>query len=193
MGAAVGIVLFFPFMAFVAVGIAWSDGFPILFTQERVGRNFRTFKMLKFRTMKRNAEVTLQEWKSDDDPLWHRYVSNNFKLPHDPRTLPFGTFLRRYSLDELPQLWNVLRGDMSLVGPRPLLRCELPEYDCEKNVYGCVRPGITGLWQVSGRSSTRFSDRASLDQVYVANLSFLGDCKILLRTVPTCLTGIGAY
>ena len=192
-GAAVGVVLFLPVMAFVAVAIAWSDGFPVLFTQERVGRDFRPFKMLKFRTMKRNAEAMLQEWKADDHPLWRGYVSNNFKLPHDPRTMPFGTFLRRYSLDELPQLWNVLRGDMSLVGPRPLLRRELPEYACDVNVFGCVRPGITGLWQISGRSSTNFSDRARLDRDYVVNLSFLGDCRILLRTVPICLTGLGAY
>jgi lipopolysaccharide/colanic/teichoic acid biosynthesis glycosyltransferase len=193
-GAAIGLVLFLPLMVFVAAGIAWSDGLPILFTQERVGRDLHPFKMLKFRTMKRNAEAMLQGWKTTDDPLWHLYVNGNFKLSPDPRTMPFGKFLRRYSLDELPQLWNVLCGHMSLVGPRPLPRYQLEEamHNVESGTSRdrhSVRPGITGLWQVSGRSHTNYAELLAYDLRYVVKLSFALDVVILIRTTWVVLRG----
>ena len=111
-----------PLVALIVLAIFCVDGCPVVFTQERIGLGLLPFPMFKFRTMRRTAEQMLAEWRAGDNPLWHEYVSSNFKISNDPRILPFGSFLRRYSLDELPQLWNVLRGEMSIVGPRPLTR-----------------------------------------------------------------------
>jgi len=187
------ILLLSPIFVAIAVGIYLADGRPIFFLQSRIGRRGRPFLLIKFRTMVRDAEAELENWKHKNPGLWHQYRSNNFKISNDPRLHCIGGFLRRYSLDELPQLWNVFVGEMSLVGPRPLLSKELPFYDADVRLYQSVRPGITGIWQVSGRSATTFSERARMDAAYVTNFTFASDCRLLLRTVPCVLTGRGAY
>jgi len=182
-----------PLMAWVAWRIWQEDGGPVLYTQPRVGHEGRDFDFIKFRSMVKDADAVLASWPSTDPALYARYVASNFKLPDDPRILKVGRLIRRTSIDELPQLWNVLRGEMSLVGPRPLLRRELPEYaDEAMDLYRQVRPGITGLWQVSGRSHTSFEDRATYDSWYVRNWSLWVDWVILLKTVRVVLTGRGA-
>lgn len=182
-----------PLMLLISVIVLASDGGPVLFVQERIGRNGRRFRLYKFRSMVPDAEAVLSRWKHEHPDIFASYHRNNFKLSRDPRLLPCGGLLRRFSLDELPQLLNVLKGDMSLVGPRPLLHGEIVHYQSDFNLYKSVRPGVTGLWQVSGRSSTSFSDRARLDAIYVQNVTFLGDCRLLVRTLPCVLTGRGAY
>jgi len=161
---------------------------PVIFRQQRVGRDGHIFTMLKFRTMVVDAERQLDRVRGlaqADGPL--------FKLRNDPRITTVGRLLRRYSIDELPQLVNVLRGDMSLVGPRPALRDEMNDWSPE--LYGRlrVRPGITGLWQVSGRSDTTFSEYSRLDLYYVDNWSLTTDLRILARTFAAVLRPEGAY
>jgi Undecaprenyl-phosphate galactose phosphotransferase WbaP len=182
-----------PLMAWVAWRIWREDGGAVLYTQPRVGSDGRDFAFIKFRSMVNDADALLESWKNTNPGLYARYEANNFKLPDDPRVLRVGNLIRRTSIDELPQLWNVLRGDMSLVGPRPLLRRELPQYSRDAmKLYLQVRPGLTGLWQVSGRSHTSFEQRASLDSWYVRNWSLWVDWVILLKTVRVVLAGKGA-
>jgi undecaprenyl-phosphate galactose phosphotransferase len=135
----------------------------------------------------------LARWKNDNPALLARYREKNFKLPNDPRVTSVGAWLRRRSLDELPQLINVLFGTMSLVGPRPLLRRELPDYGAVITLYERVRPGITGLWQISGRSHTTFAERVSYDEWYIKNWTVWYDAVILLQTVWVLFRGEGAY
>jgi exopolysaccharide biosynthesis polyprenyl glycosylphosphotransferase len=185
--AATGLVLVAPLMAVAAVAIKITSPGPVLFRQERVGRSGRPFQVLKLRTMVVDAEDRLDEVldrNESDGPL--------FKLRDDPRITSAGRWLRKLSIDELPQLWNVVRGDMSLVGPRPALPREVAEWDDELFERLRVRPGITGMWQVSGRSDTGFAEYQRLDLFYVDNWSILIDIGILARTVPTVLSGRGA-
>lgn len=191
--ASTALVLLAPLMGWVAWRIRREDGGPVLFHQTRVGAGGRDFHMIKFRSMAQDAEALLTQWQTDQPDMYTRYVESNFKLENDPRLLREGKWMRRTSIDELPQLWNVLRGDMSLVGPRPLLRRELPEYPVDTlDLYQRVRPGITGLWQVSGRSRTSFEKRAALDSWYVRNWSLWIDWVVLLKTVHVVLTRRGA-
>lgn len=181
-----------PLMAWVAWRIWREDGAPVLYTQCRVGLNGESFRLFKFRSMLRNADALLQEWQESNLELYRQYQINT-KLVNDPRILKMGGWLRRSSIDELPQLWNVLRGDMSMVGPRPVQRFELSKYSPDvRELYLQVRPGITGLWQVSGRSDTSFDDRAAYDSWYVRNWSLWIDVVILLKTVRVVLSGRGA-
>ncbi len=192
--AAAGILLVTaPILLATALLIRRLDGGPVFFAQERVGRNGKIFRMIKFRTMVNNAEEILARWKTENPERWAAYRDNNFKLSDDPRVTPLGRLLRQTSIDELPQLWNALRGDMSLVGPRPLLRREVGDYGGNIQLYLTARPGLSGLWQVSGRSETDFSDRAQLDGWYVRNWSFWYDIVILFKTVRIVLGRGGAY
>jgi len=182
-----------PLMAWAAWRIRREDGAPTFYRQQRVGRGEEDFSFIKFRTMVRDADAQLARWRTEQPALHARYEAGNFKLAADPRVLRAGRWMRRLSVDELPQLWNVLRGDMSLVGPRPLLRRELPNYPAGAlALYAQVRPGITGLWQVSGRSHTSFEERAEYDSWYVRNWSLWVDWVILLKTVRVVLSGRGA-
>lgn len=182
-----------PVMAFAAWKIWREDGGPVLYIQPRVGEGGRDFPFIKFRSMVRDADARLQSWRVANPDLFARYEAGNFKLPDDPRVLHNGRWMRRTSVDELPQLWNVLRGDMSLVGPRPLLRRELDQYPHQVlSLYEQVLPGITGLWQVGGRSSTTFGQRAAMDGWYVRNWSLWVDWVILLKTVRVVFSGRGA-
>ncbi|MBS0472164.1 MAG: exopolysaccharide biosynthesis polyprenyl glycosylphosphotransferase [Proteobacteria bacterium] len=169
------------------------DGGQALFVQPRVGLNGEEFPCIKFRTMAQDAEAQLAEWRRTNSPLYQEYLTSNFKLKDDPRVTSFGKWLRRTSLDELPQLINVLQGHMSLVGPRPLIAREISSYGVTFKLYRQIRPGLTGLWQVSGRSRTTFSDRVSLDYWYIRNWSLLFDVIILFKTVGVLISKDGAY
>ena len=177
LAASLLVVLLSPLLLYVAWRIRREDGGPVFFIQERVGRGGGTFGCLKFRSMVMDAAE----------------YERNFKLRNDPRVTRIGKFLRRGSLDELPQLFNVLRGDMSLVGPRPLLARELDRYGDNICLYHMVYPGITGLWQVSGRSETTFDERAYLDAWYIKNWTLWYDIVIMLLTVKVVLRREGAY
>ena len=175
-GAMVGLLLLSPLIALVAIAVKLDSRGSVLFKQRRIGRKGRIFRVLKFRSMVPGAERQVEELlERSEDPNW-------LKLDHDPRITRVGRVLRLTSLDELPQLWNVLRGDMSLVGPRPLIETE------DATVRGWARtrldlaPGITGLWQVLGRTSTPFDEMVKLDYLYVTNWSLWLDVKLLLRT-----------
>jgi lipopolysaccharide/colanic/teichoic acid biosynthesis glycosyltransferase len=173
-----------------ALVAATSRG-PVFFKQERVGLGGQLFRMVKFRTMLVDAEERLRR----DPALWNDYVRNDFKLPNgrDPRVTPVGRFLRRSSLDELPQLLNVLRGQMSLVGPRPIVPEEVEKYGDERDAYTAVKPGITGWWQVNGRSGVGYPQRVDLDREYASSWTFWLDVSILLRTPLTVLRARGAH
>ena len=186
--AALALLVTLPLLAIFAVAIRATDRGPALFTQVRVGRNGQEFSLYKLRTMHVDAEQRLAELQDRNE---HDGVL--FKLRDDPRITPVGKWLRRYSLDELPQLVNVLRGEMSLVGPRPPLPSEVERYTGHTHRRLMVKPGITGLWQVSGRSDLSWEDTVRLDLQYVENWSLGTDLVILTKTVMTVLRGRGAY
>lgn len=165
---------------------------PIFFGHKRIGRNERSFHVWKFRTMVMNAEVVLQK-HLDNDPELKMEWERDQKLRKDPRVTLVGNYLRKYSLDELPQLWNVICGEMSLVGPRPIVPSEVEKYGHIFRHYRRVTPGITGLWQVSGRNNTTYDRRIEIDHYYVRNWSLALDLYILLRTMKTVCFSEGAY
>jgi exopolysaccharide biosynthesis polyprenyl glycosylphosphotransferase len=189
--AGVALVILGPFFAFAAWRIKRESPGPVFFRQERMGAGGKTFRIFKFRSMHADADERKHE-------VGHLNIHREsgprmFKVPNDPRITRFGRFLRKWSLDELPQLINVVRGEMSLVGPRPLILGE------DENIHGHQRrrlgitPGVTGLWQVLGRSDIPFSEMVTLDYIYVTNWSLWGDFKLLVRTVPVVVRGNGAY
>jgi exopolysaccharide biosynthesis polyprenyl glycosylphosphotransferase len=183
------LVLFLPLLVVLALAVKLTSEGPILFRQKRLGRDGRPFILYKFRSMVVGApdehQVLQQQSNDATGPI--------FKMKADPRVTSAGRFLRRTSLDELPQLWNVLRGEMSLVGPRPPMPSEVLEYKDWHTRRLDVSPGMTGLWQVSGRSDLPFDEMVMLDLFYAENWSLGLDVRILLRTVPTVLMGRGAY
>ena len=190
LSSAVLILLLSPVLAAAAMGVRLSTPGGVLFRQDRVGLNGEHFKMLKFRSMVIDAESQLGALQGLDK------VSDNavmFKMKNDPRVTPIGRFMRRFSLDELPQLFNVLGGSMSLVGPRPPLDREVAIYEHHVHRRFLVKPGITGLWQVSGRSNLSWEDTVRLDLYYVENWSITGDLMILWRTARAVLARDGAY
>jgi exopolysaccharide biosynthesis polyprenyl glycosylphosphotransferase len=186
--AALGLLLMSPLLLAVAIAVRFDSPGPVLFRQNRVGKDGREFSIVKFRTMFANAEVGKQA-------LLHLNENDGvlFKMREDPRVTRVGRLLRRLSIDELPQLLNVLRGDMSLVGPRPPLPEEVAAYPADMRRRLAVRPGITGLWQVSGRSDLSWDEAVRLDIRYVENWSFSLDCVILLRTLSAVCRSSGAY
>jgi len=185
------ILLLSPFLLIVAAMVRRS-GSPIIFSQLRVGRNGRLFRCLKFRTMVPNAEAVLSDLLASNPEMKAEWELDH-KLRNDPRITAIGGFLRKTSLDELPQLFNVLKGDMSLIGPRPIVTSELAKYRRSIRWYNAVRPGMTGLWQVSGRNDTDYNRRVALDAYYVRNQSFMMDVSILVKTVRVVLFRHGAY
>lgn len=180
-----------PLMAIVAIAVRLGSPGAVLFRHNRVGRHGEMFEMLKFRTMYVDATDRLHL----DPSLYAAYVDNDFKLPagDDPRLVRFGRFMRATSLDELPQLFNVLRGHMSLVGPRPIVASELQCYGVHAEAYLETRPGITGRWQCDGRNHIRYPARAVLDAEYLATWSLRKDFLILIRTVPSVLRRHGSH
>jgi len=183
-----GLVLLSPVMALIAIAIRLDSRGPVIFRQVRVGRDAEEFVLYKFRTMREDAEDTkghLSDQNEAQGPI--------FKIRDDPRCTRVGRLLRRSSLDELPQLYNVLRGEMSLIGPRPPIPDEVKQYKPWQRRRLEISPGITGLWQVSGRSDLTFDEMVLLDLFYIENWSLLLDIKIALRTIPTIMLGTGAY
>jgi exopolysaccharide biosynthesis polyprenyl glycosylphosphotransferase len=188
-GSALLLVCVAPICAIVALLIKLDSPGPVFFTQVRVGFNRRRFRVLKFRTMTEKADEvqhTLEHLNEAEGPV--------FKIKNDPRVTRIGKFLRRFSIDELPQLLNVLKGDMSLVGPRPLPLRDFERINARwhKRRFS-MKPGVTCLWQVNGRSDTRFDDWVAMDLEYIDKWSLFLDMRILLRTVPTVFKGSGAY
>jgi exopolysaccharide biosynthesis polyprenyl glycosylphosphotransferase len=184
----IGLVLTAPVFLLIALALFVDDGRPVLFRQLRAGENGRAFRIFKFRTMVRDAEAMLPQLVSLDelsDPI--------FKLKSDPRVTRVGRYLRRTSLDELPQLINVLRGEMSIVGPRPEVVDLVERYAPEHEVRLRVKPGITGPWQVYGRSELTFEEMISVEREYVENLSLGRDLRIVLMTIPAVFGRRGAY
>jgi exopolysaccharide biosynthesis polyprenyl glycosylphosphotransferase len=183
-GSFAALVVLSPVLAIVAIAIRRHDGGPALFRQVRVGLHGRPFGVFKFRTMTIDAETRYHEVAALSDTR-----GAAFKMTKDPRITPIGRFLRRTSLDELPQFWNVLRGEMSLVGPRPAPQREVQGYDLWHRRRLSMKPGITGLWQVTARQSDDFEERAELDLAYIDRWSLTLDMKILLRTIPAAFEG----
>jgi lipopolysaccharide/colanic/teichoic acid biosynthesis glycosyltransferase len=185
------LVVLAPLMLALALAVRLSSPGPALFRQKRIGRDARIFHCLKFRSMRVDAERALRR----NPRTWASYVANDYKLPasEDPRITRFGRFLRKTSLDELPQLINVIRGEMSLVGPRPIVGAELDEYGERSDDLLAALPGITGKWQVSGRSRLHYPERANVELSYVYGWSPIEDLRILLRTVPVVLSRDGAH
>jgi exopolysaccharide production protein ExoY len=192
LAAAALIAFLAPVMILVALGVKAQDGGPVAFGQLRIGRDGRPFRCLKFRSMVVDAEDRLGGLLASDAQAREEWAVYR-KLRRDPRITPLGAFLRKSSLDELPQLFNVLRGEMSLVGPRPIVPSEAPLYGRWLRHYKAVRPGITGLWQVSGRNHTSYRRRVALDVLYARRRGFALDLMILLKTVPAVLLTEGSY
>lgn len=182
------VVLLLPLLGVLWVLVRVSTGSPVLYRRRVVGRHGVQFDAFKFRTMVNGAERILEQ----DDKLREAFMTN-WKLFNDPRVTPTGRLLRKFSLDELPQLFNVLRGEMALIGPRMITAGEVPRYGPHSSTLLSVRPGITGLWQVSGRQTVSYERRIELDMHYIAHCSAALDLSILLRTIPVAIQGDGAF
>jgi exopolysaccharide production protein ExoY len=190
-GALFFFMLFGPLYLLVALGVAVSMGRPVHFWQTRLGERGQRFRFYKFRSMVRDSDVVLDEFLSRNDMArteWDTFQ----KLEKDPRITPIGQLIRKLSLDELPQFWNVLKGDMSLVGPRPCMERQRSLYGKGWEHYCAMRPGITGLWQVSGRNRLSYARRVELDVEYISNWSLWLDIKILFRTVRAVIITEGS-
>ena len=190
----IGIIVLIPF---VKIGnMVTGDFAPIFYRTTRIGKNGKKFKFLKFRSMVvtkdgKSAEALLEETLNSDPKLREQW--NKFrKLDNDPRITKMGAFLRNTSLDEFPQFWNVLKGDMSLIGPRPLMGGELDEHNGDHNRYESVRPGITGWWAANGRSKLSYDERLELEYWYAENYSLATDLKVVIRTIKTVVLKDGA-
>jgi lipopolysaccharide/colanic/teichoic acid biosynthesis glycosyltransferase len=188
----VALVLLWPFLLLVALVIKLDSSGPVFYRHRRLGRNMRPFNLLKFRTMHRDAAERLRELLASDPNLAREYQAT-FKLKCDPRVTRVGGFLRKFSIDELPQFFNILVGEMSFVGPRPIVDEEVKYYRDFSLLLFRVRPGATGLWQVSGRSDTSYESRVRLDTRYVQEWTFWDDLRIIFRTLPAVLARRGAY
>lgn len=191
LGAIVLAIVFAPLIVAVIL-ILSRDGQPVIYRHRRVGKHGQSFSCLKFRTMVPDADRILHSLLAQDDGLKAEWIQNH-KLKNDPRVTAIGRFLRQTSLDELPQLWNVLRGEMSLVGPRPVVREELLRYGRNGGFYLAVKPGITGLWQATGRNDTDYRRRVAMDIYYVRNHNFWLDTYILMKTTGVVIGRHGAY
>jgi lipopolysaccharide/colanic/teichoic acid biosynthesis glycosyltransferase len=184
-GALFGLAIFLVPGLLIALAILITSPYPVFYCEERIGRYGVPFRIFKFRSMRPHAahrerpEGVVLQWRMD-------------KRRHDPRVTFIGRFLRRWSLDEVPQVFNILRGDMSLIGPRPIVRAETYHYKHLLSFYLAATPGLSGLWQVSGRSDLDYAERSRLDAAYVRNWSLAADFKILLRTIPAVLGRVGA-
>lgn len=186
--ATIGLLLFLPLLPFIIALVKLESPGPLFFAQERVGRYGRTFICYKIRSM-----VTEAEALKDDLEYLNEADGAAFKIREDPRVTRVGRFVRRSSLDEFPQLWNVLRGEMSIVGPRPQIPAEVAEYEPQHRARLLVKPGLTCLWQISGRNDVDFGEWMRLDQEYVEHRSMALDISILLRTLPAVVRRTGAY
>tara|TARA_A100001391_G_scaffold188957_2_gene159964 strand:- start:37159 stop:37842 length:684 start_codon:yes stop_codon:yes gene_type:complete len=191
-GSLILLIAFLPFMAIIALAIFLASPGPVIFRQTRIGRGGKKFTCLKFRSMAIDADERLTRLLNSD-PEARREWERDHKLKNDPRVHRFGRFLRKSSLDELPQLFNVLRGEMSLVGPRPIVEAEISRYGRYFGHYCSVRPGMTGLWQISGRNDVHYRRRIAFDVIYVRKGRVGDNLRILALTVPIVLYSKGSY
>lgn len=191
-GASLILLIALPFLCLLACLLAFDSPGPLFFIQRRIGRGGREFSCIKFRTMCKNADAALQQHLSNSSAARLEWARDQ-KLRADPRITRLGALVRKFSLDEFPQLINIIKGEMSLVGPRPIVASEISRYGGYFNAYCAVRPGLTGLWQVSGRNNVSYRRRVSIDCYYVRNKSVLLDMAILLRTGPAVLWAKGSY
>jgi exopolysaccharide production protein ExoY len=186
------ILITLPVFIVVAAAIKLCDGGPIFFSHRRVGFSARPFYCLKFRTMAVDADAKLATCLATNRQLAAEWAATR-KLKKDPRLIAIGEILRKTSVDELPQLFNILRGEMSLVGPRPVVSDELSYYGGDVNLYLSVKPGLTGAWQITGRNDTSYETRVKLDRDYCTNWSMLADILIVIKTVPVVIFCRGSY
>ena len=186
------LVMALPFALVIALAIVLETRGPVFFSHQRIGRHRRRFRLWKFRSMVADSDLVLSRYLERNPSLLAEWRATR-KLKIDPRVTRVGRLLRRSSLDELPQFWNVLRGDMSMVGPRPIVEEETAKYGPALDLYLQVKPGLTGLWQVSGRNDTSYRQRTALDSAYIQNWTLWTDLAVLLKTVRVVLYGHGAY
>lgn len=191
-GATLLLVAVFPFLVLLAIALQIDSPGRLFFVQKRVGYGGKPFPCMKFRTMRADAETALVAYLRDNADARDEWA-RTFKLQNDPRVTRLGRIVRKLSLDEFPQLINILRGDMSLVGPRPIVAAEIELYGRYFADYCAVKPGLTGLWQVSGRNDVSYDQRVKLDRIYVRQKSFAFDMSILARTIPAVVFSRGSY
>lgn len=190
--ASIALLLLWPLIAIALIATWISSPGPLIFGHERIGFNGRNFRCLKIRTMVTNADVVLRDLL-ESDPGAAREWEESQKLRNDPRVHRVGAILRKTSIDELPQLWNVIKGDMSIVGPRPIVAAEVRRYSHNFSAYTATRPGITGLWQVMGRSDCSYEERVSFDIAYVSGWTLVRDVWIMVKTFHVVLSRSGSY
>ncbi len=186
--SAAALVLLAPVFLFTALAIKLEDGGPVLFCQYRAGKDMKPFKIYKFRSMLVNADAKMPEMMKDNEQTGHA-----FKIKNDPRITRVGKFIRKFSIDELPQLINVIKGDMSIVGPRPILTFQMEECSGYERQRLVVQPGLTCYWQIGGRANIGWKDWIEMDLDYIEDMSLWTDIKIIARTVPAVFDREGAY
>ena len=186
--SAIAIILLSPFFIIISIAIKATSKGPVIFVHKRVGKNGKKIGIYKFRSMVINAEELIEKFT----PEQKEEFKKNFKLKNDPRITKIGKFLRKTSLDELPQLFNILKGDLSIVGPRPIMEVETKIYGKYKDMLLSVKPGLTGFWAANGRSDTSYKRRRAMEIYYVKNRSLLFDIKIILKTAVSVFKGEGA-
>lgn len=179
------------FLLIIFILFFFTDS-KVFFIHKRIGKNGKKFNLFKFSTMRHSRDKILSKY-FQENPSQKIYWQKNQKLKNDPRVTKIGYFLREYSLDELPQIFNILKGNMSFIGPRPIVEDELQKYGNNFESYKLVKPGLSGLWQVSGRNNTSYDERIELDCKYIEKMSFFLDVKIFFKTFYVVLTRIGAY
>lgn len=182
------LIILSPIFLITAVAILMEDGGPVFFVQLRAGRDMKPFKMYKFRSMFKNAEELFKQMQEQNEQTGHA-----FKIKNDPRITKVGRFIRKYSIDELPQLINILKGDMSIVGPRPILPFQMEECNEYQRQRLIVRPGLTCYWQIGGRSDIEWDEWVELDLQYIKDMSVVTDAVMIAKTIPAVFKGEGAY
>ncbi|SDB09886.1 MULTISPECIES: sugar transferase [unclassified Butyrivibrio] len=182
------LVVLSPIFLVTALAIMLEDGGPVFFTQYRAGKNMKPFKIYKFRSMYKNAEAQFQRMQAQNEQTGHA-----FKIKDDPRITHVGKFIRKYSIDELPQLINIIKGDMSIVGPRPILVNQMEECNAYEKQRLIVKPGLTCYWQVGGRANIKWDEWVELDLKYIKDMSIATDIKLILKTIPVVFESEGAY
>jgi exopolysaccharide production protein ExoY len=186
------LVVAFPFLILLSIALQIDSPGRLFFVQERIGHRGNRFRCIKFRTMREDAEQILEELLASC-PAARREWEQDHKLRNDPRVSGLGVLIRKLSLDELPQLFNILKGEMSVVGPRPIVSAEIPKYGRFFRDYCSVKPGLTGLWQVSGRNDVTYDERVAMDSDYARRASFMFDLQIVVKTLPAVIAARGAY
>ena len=186
--SSLALIVLSPIFLLTSLAIILEDGGPVFFTQIRAGKDMKPFKIYKFRSMYKNAESQFQRMQAQNEQTGHA-----FKIKDDPRVTKVGKFIRKYSIDELPQLFNIIKGDMSIVGPRPILLNQMQECNAYEKQRLIVKPGLTCYWQVGGRANIKWDEWVELDLKYIKDMSITTDIKLILKTIPVVFESDGAY